>query len=200
MTKMETILSVVFFDGERETSIGNVAVYPSLNYKDFLSILSLKIGISPNQFSVYLADGKSPRKVPVTSKANFSEISREKDCWFLVVLRRSRDSRARRQRRKADHYRHQQQQPQAGNVMLLKRNNNDDFNNAILRNYDHYYNINDDCNINGGVATDCDVLVCEECVRAKETGREVGFHWCVYDAVTFGFRSPAGPIARPVKG
>ncbi|ESR43314.1 hypothetical protein CICLE_v10012818mg [Citrus x clementina] len=199
MTKMETIFPVVFFDGERETSIGNVVVYPSLNYKAFLSILSLKIGISPNQFSVYLADGESSRKVPVTSKANFSEMSREKDSCFLVVLRRSRDSRARRQRRKADHYQRQQQQqpPLAGNVMLLKRNNNDDFNNTILRNYDRYYNINDDYNINGG---DCDVLVCEECVRAKETGREVGFHWCVYDAVTFGFRSPAGPIARPVKG
>lgn len=47
----------------------------------------------------------------------------------------------------------------------------------------------------GGVA-----VVCEECSRAKAMGREVGFHWCAYDAVTFGFRSPAGPISRPAKG
>lgn len=40
---------------------------------------------------------------------------------------------------------------------------------------------------------------CEECVDAKMNGRSPGFHWCVYDKITFGFRSPAGPIERPVK-
>ena len=39
------------------------------------------------------------------------------------------------------------------------------------------------------------VVVCEECNK-----REVGFHWCIYDVATFRFKSPAGPIARPVKG
>lgn len=37
---------------------------------------------------------------------------------------------------------------------------------------------------------------CEECSR----GMDGGFHRCVYDAVTVCFRSPAGPVARPVKG
>ena len=43
-------------------------------------------------------------------------------------------------------------------------------------------------------------LVCKDCENAKVIGRDVGFHQCVYDAVTFGFRSHAGPIARPGKG
>ena len=49
--------------------------------------------------------------------------------------------------------------------------------------------------VNDNAAVRNSVVVCEECNR-----REVGFHWCVYDAVTFGFKSPAGPIAQPVKG
>lgn len=177
---METLFPVVFFDGERETSIGNVAVHPATDYKTLQSILSLKIGISPNQFSVYLVNGVTSRKIPVTAKSNFAAICWERDCCLLVVLKRSRDSRARRQRRKPSE---QQQQP-AGNVMLLKRNNDVKVNNAIMSN-------NNDHNVLNGV--------CEECERAKQTGREAGFHWCVYDPVTFGFRSPAGPIARPVK-
>ncbi|XVF07543.1 hypothetical protein REPUB_Repub06bG0148100 [Reevesia pubescens] len=43
-------------------------------------------------------------------------------------------------------------------------------------------------------------VVCEECDNAKVFRREVGFHWCVHDAVTSGFRSHAGPVARPGKG
>jgi hypothetical protein len=36
---------------------------------------------------------------------------------------------------------------------------------------------------------------CHEC----ESARQPGFHWCVRDAITVGFRSPVGPIERPVK-
>ena len=44
--------------------------------------------------------------------------------------------------------------------------------------------------VNGIAAVRNGVVVCEECNR-----REVGFHWCVYDAVTFGFKSLAGLIS-----
>ncbi|KAL5215426.1 hypothetical protein ABZP36_006827 [Zizania latifolia] len=40
---------------------------------------------------------------------------------------------------------------------------------------------------------------CPECEAAAAALREPGFHWCVRDAVTVGFRSPVGPIERPVK-
>ncbi|OVA07135.1 hypothetical protein BVC80_1289g54 [Macleaya cordata] len=39
------------------------------------------------------------------------------------------------------------------------------------------------------------IIVCQECAK----GRPIPFHWCVYDTITVGFRSPAGPIARPSK-
>ncbi|WOL15656.1 hypothetical protein Cni_G24437 [Canna indica] len=40
---------------------------------------------------------------------------------------------------------------------------------------------------------------CGECEAASAEGRSPGFHWCVHDAVTVGFRSPVGPIQRPPK-
>ena len=49
---------------------------------------------------------------------------------------------------------------------------------------------NDVIFVNGNVAVRNSVVVCEDCNR-----REVGFHWCVYDAVTLEFKSLASPIA-----
>ncbi|EEC78288.1 hypothetical protein OsI_17997 [Oryza sativa Indica Group] len=40
---------------------------------------------------------------------------------------------------------------------------------------------------------------CPECEAAAAMMREPGFHWCVRDAVTVGFRSLVGPIERPAK-
>ncbi|KAG6433879.1 hypothetical protein SASPL_105498 [Salvia splendens] len=98
---------VVFFDGEREMNIGEVRVNPTLEYKPFQHMLSQKIGISPNQISIYLVDRrknpKSPfsedrRRIPITGKVNFALICRQKECCFLVVLKRSRKSRNRREK------------------------------------------------------------------------------------------------------
>ncbi|KAK2655403.1 hypothetical protein Ddye_008455 [Dipteronia dyeriana] len=183
---METIFPVIFFDGDREINIGSVVVHPSLDYKSLQSTFSRKIGLSPNQFSVFLADRKTSRKIPITGKANFSAISREKDCLFLVVIRSSRDSRSRRQKR-------QPEQPVA-DVMLLKRNI--DFFEKDLEKRENYLSKTgpggDRKGANGGV------FVCEYCVRDQQAGGAVGFHWCVNDTVITGFRSKAGPIARPV--
>lgn len=98
---------VVFFDGEKEMNIGEVRVNPTLEYKPFQHMLSQKIGISPNQISIYLVDRrknpKSPfsedrRRIPITGKVNFGLICRQKECCFLVVLKRSRKTRNRRER------------------------------------------------------------------------------------------------------
>nr|KYP42858.1 hypothetical protein KK1_035705 [Cajanus cajan] len=40
---------------------------------------------------------------------------------------------------------------------------------------------------------------CDVCLKAKTSGVDDGFHLCVHDAVTVGFRSPAGPISRPAR-
>ncbi|EPS68389.1 hypothetical protein M569_06383 [Genlisea aurea] len=98
---------VVFFDGEREMDIGYVAIGPEMQYKPFQLMLAQKIGISPNQISIYFVDrNKSPkppfseerRRFPVTGKVNFAAICRMKECSFLAVLKRSRKSRNRRMR------------------------------------------------------------------------------------------------------
>ncbi|EYU18125.1 hypothetical protein ABFS82_10G062100 [Erythranthe guttata] len=99
---------VLFFDGEREMNIGDVKIHPTLEYKPFQLMLSQKIGISPNQISIYLvhlprSNHKSPfpeerRRIPITGKVNFGLICRQRDCCFLVVLKRSRKSRNRRER------------------------------------------------------------------------------------------------------
>ncbi|KAL3646939.1 hypothetical protein CASFOL_009483 [Castilleja foliolosa] len=98
---------VVFFNGEREMDIGDVRINPALEYKPFQLMLSQRIGISPNQISTYLVNRKnsfkSPlsgdrRRVPITGKTNFGSICRQKDCCFLVILKRSRKSRSRRER------------------------------------------------------------------------------------------------------
>lgn len=98
---------VAFFDGEKEINIGSVKINPALQYKPFQLMLSQKIGISPNQISIYLVDTRKVpalpfpeyrRRIPITGKVNFGLICRQKDCRFLVVLKRSRKSRNRRER------------------------------------------------------------------------------------------------------
>ncbi|KAK0584883.1 hypothetical protein LWI29_020307 [Acer saccharum] len=186
---METIFPVIFFDGDREINIGNVVVHPSLDYKSLQSTFSRKIGLSPNQFSVFLADRKTSRKIPITGKANFSAISREKDCLFLVVMRGSRDSRSRRQKR-------QPEQP-VSDVMLLRRNIG--FFVKDLEKGEKYLTKTGPGGGGGGQKeANGVVFACEHCVRDQQTGGAVGFHCCVNDTVITGFRSKAGPIARPV--
>lgn len=103
----EPAFPVVFFDGEKEMNIGSVKINPGLQYKPFQLMLSQKIGISPNQISIYIVDTRKVpelpfteyrRRIPITGKVNFGLICRQKDCRFLVVLKRSRKSRNRRER------------------------------------------------------------------------------------------------------
>ncbi|KAL3536035.1 hypothetical protein ACH5RR_004496 [Cinchona calisaya] len=91
---------VIFYDGEREINIGEIRVQPMLEFKTFQMMISQKIGISPNQISIYLVHHSSSpeerRKTPITGKVNFSFIIRQKDCFFLVILKRSRKWRKNR--------------------------------------------------------------------------------------------------------
>ena len=154
------VFPVAFYDGEREINIGNVRIHPSLDYKTFQSILSQKIGISANQITIYLVEGKrskfSPeihRKILITGKANFSVIAREanKECFFLVVLKRSRRDR-RRNKPKQSSVELGEYLPESAflrpqwpeNILLLRRNQNQnetDLINSKLSDYaSPYYN------------------------------------------------------------
>ncbi|XWS59397.1 hypothetical protein CRYUN_Cryun08bG0118100 [Craigia yunnanensis] len=208
---------VVFFDGECETGIGDVVIHQAMDFKAFQSILSRKIGISPHQFSVYIADSNNSRnRVPITGKVNFSAVSRKTDCFFLVVLKRSRRSGTRKGKNEESSppAAAMKKEPPA-NVMLLRRGgdggNNlmdarvftglDEFERRVrdLQMEKERYLVNLG-RANLRIERESKSLVCENCENAKVIGRDVGFHRCVYDAVTFGFRSHAGPIARPGKG
>ncbi|CAI9779805.1 unnamed protein product [Fraxinus pennsylvanica] len=144
-----TAFPVVFFDGEREMNIGSVYIDAAMQYKRFQLMLSHKIGISPNQISIYLVDLKrnskfeDRRRIPITGKVNFAFISGEKDCCFLVVLKRSRKSRNRRVRMNGLEFAdnlpeydyspepEREQEPELENLILLRRNEPVPFSNLI---------------------------------------------------------------------
>lgn len=216
--KAEASFPVVFFDGEQKTCLGNVVVSRSLNFKIFQSIISEKLVLSPYQFSIYLTDTRCGSRIPVIGNFDFSAISCGKDCFFLIVLKRSKRERRRKSREMAEIMQNRVDLP--ANVMLLRRDgntiaiNNVEFSNLDLGRTGYERRVSELQmekerylmkmglgfeGLNLEAERTNKVVVCEECSRAKETDGDVGFHWCVHDTITFGFRSPAGPIARPVK-
>ncbi|GMH09994.1 hypothetical protein Nepgr_011835 [Nepenthes gracilis] len=255
--------SVIFFDGDREIDIGNVVVQPSMQFKTFQSMISQKIGISPHQITIYFEKSSSPssfksyRRIPITSKFNFASIVAERNCFFRVVLKRSR--RVRRRPRKQiveedDSYSIHSDIISPENFLLLRRNHDSPFDaptgfpvhEQIVRS-DNWYTrseYTDYANrmkflerekeryltslyLNSNAYSEIDIysrrderfghertsddgaassgwersiVVCDLCMNANmEVDQTLPFHCCKYDAVTVGFRSPAGPIARQSK-
>jgi len=75
------------FDGETETNLGIVTVYPTTNIKTLLSKLSHKIGISPHQFSVFIADQNSDQKIPFIGMVNIPALACDDDAYAFYVKR-----------------------------------------------------------------------------------------------------------------
>ncbi|KAI3747097.1 hypothetical protein L6452_09542 [Arctium lappa] len=96
------VFPVVLYDGEREMDVGNIKIHHTLDFKQFQIMLKETIGISYNNLTTYLVESsksKSPserRKILITGKVNFSVLVRETNCYFLVVLKRSRRDRRRK--------------------------------------------------------------------------------------------------------
>lgn len=190
---------VVYFDGATESNVGEITVDSSFSFNKFLSFLSHKIGISSHQFSVYLATFGTNQRIPITAKVNFADIARTAaaaSSFFFV----KRSKRIRRGKPRGKATKDNIITPPLGNVVLLRRD-------AVLpfpgfektsgrAEYDKRLR---DLQIEkelylmrmgiGGV-------ICKECL----IGLDDGFHRCIFDAVTACFKSPAGPIARPVRG
>ncbi|MED6140860.1 hypothetical protein PIB30_097525, partial [Stylosanthes scabra] len=201
--------SVVYFDGDTESTLGQFTVDASFNFNKLLSFLSQKIGMSPHHFSVHLAT--SNRKIPITAKVNVAAIvaadSATAASSFFYV-RRSRRPKRNRTRSKGsrnggtnDSINHNFSSP--ANVVLLRRNNVVPFSGAavpILSRVEYEKRLMElqmeKERFMLKMATGGGGAACKQC----SAGMDSGFHWCVYDAVTVGFRSPAGPVARPVRG
>lgn len=220
---------VVFFDGEHDTRIGDLVVLPTLEFKGLQLMISERIGISPHQFSIFLVNReKRGSRIPVTAKTDFSKIYLEKDWVFLVVLKRSRrERRIKGQEMINGNSVRLRFDPPPGKLMLLRRDNNSvaingnglsgldsgrvEYERRVrdLQMEKERYLMSMDLGMDPGWGVEGLRLgeaerrdrnvVCEECLRAKRTGMDPGFHWCVDDTVTFGFRSSVGPIARPIK-
>lgn len=186
---------VVFFDGEREMNIGSIRVYPLLEFKAFQLMLSQRIGISPNQISIYLCDRKSSkfedrRRIPITGKSNFGLIAVEKNCFFLVVLKRSRKSRNKKAAKMEF----------AGGIspenLILLRRTDPEMNHLG-------YGFGSGSQFYDNLYPDPFLMMmkskCEEC-KGRNGNEEIsGFHHCTNDPVIFGgYRSRFGPVGGPV--
>lgn len=216
-------LPLCFYDGKCEFNIGQVKIHSSLDYKAFQSILSQKIGISPNQMSIYFVDrSDNPKpmhqsRVLITGKASFNLILQGKDCTVLVVLKRSRKDR--RQRSKLtnlanpSYYFNENNLVPGPNNFYLPGRNVPVYLARLLLPYCDQFAVQESLNYNNHfrnlynyptveqpkvIPERCNYYrYCEECMSARRQGKAVQFHLCVNDAVTVSFRSPAGPVARP---
>ncbi|KAL4560671.1 hypothetical protein LXL04_032824 [Taraxacum kok-saghyz] len=224
------VFPVVLFDGERETDVGDVKIHQDLLFKEFQMKLSQMIGISYNNLTTYLVDSRKSkisterRKILITGKVNFAVIVRERNCYFLVVLKRSRRDRRRKPSNRSD-----LDFPLAHDDLSRIHWNQLDMNDAQMSGFSPYYYderfhdlliqrenyvnmiLNSRYGFDSPLNTNFPKIeevypkvqslgnrtLCEDCTAAQKQGKAAEFHLCVYDQVIQdGFRSPAGPISR----
>ncbi|KAK1429272.1 hypothetical protein QVD17_11478 [Tagetes erecta] len=93
---------VILYNGERQINVGNIEINPTTDFHTFRTILKHMTGISHNNLTSYLVESprfetqSDRRKILITNKADFNVLIREKNAYFLVVLKRSRRERRRR--------------------------------------------------------------------------------------------------------
>lgn len=114
MESFATPYQVVFYDGEQEHDKGVVGVHSVLSFKRFQALMSQKTGIPANQLSAVfvcrrtLKDTDKRQKLPINENTNFNIIlnqhnpSREKDCHFLVSIKKSKKERKGTRKRNAE--------------------------------------------------------------------------------------------------
>ncbi|KAL3688457.1 hypothetical protein R1sor_014766 [Riccia sorocarpa] len=114
MESFATPYSVIFYDGEQEHDKGHVGVHSVLTFKRFQAIMSQKTGIPAYQLSSVfvcrrtLKDTEKRQKLPINENTNFNIIlnqhnpSREKDCHFLVSIKKSKKERKVTRKRNAE--------------------------------------------------------------------------------------------------
>ncbi|KAK1429274.1 hypothetical protein QVD17_11480 [Tagetes erecta] len=168
------------------------------------------------------------RKLLITSKTDFNVLMGEKNAYFHVVLKRSRRERRRRRMnnriclelspkdlldyRYNNNFTTQMEESRIKveiwlHELHMQRMN--DMNNVMM--HDEYLNYEYASHVNGNFPNVTEEYIplversvnrgtCEDCDRANERGLKPEFHMCVYDDVVEGFfRSPAGPISRPLR-
>lgn len=114
MESFATPYPVMFYDGEREHDKGQIGVHSVLTNKRFQALLSQKIGLPANQLSAVFVcrrtakDTDKRQKLPINDNTNFNIILNqhnpiwEKDCHFLVSVKKSKKERKGSRRRSAE--------------------------------------------------------------------------------------------------
>ncbi|KAK1429276.1 hypothetical protein QVD17_11482 [Tagetes erecta] len=93
---------VILYNRERQINVGDIEINPTTDFHSFRTILKQMTGISYNNLTSYLVESRTSetqsdrRKLLITSKTDFNILMREKNAYFLVVLKRSRRERRRR--------------------------------------------------------------------------------------------------------
>nr|GEV88908.1 S-locus glycoprotein domain-containing protein [Tanacetum cinerariifolium] len=182
------IFPLVLYDGEREIDVGHVKIRASLDFKQFQMMLKETIGISYNNLTTYFVDSnktKVPserRKTLVTGKVNFEVLMREKDCYFLVVLKRSRRDRRRKPNKTSGFeyvYNPVNEYLMYLNNHMMKESYVNRFMNWNNCGFYPQLNVNFSSFVEGGRGR----ASCEECTKAEKLGMKAAFHFCVYDDV-----------------
>lgn len=114
MESFATPYPLIFFDGEQEQDKGFVGIHSVLTFKRFQSLLSQKTGIPPNQLSAVfvcrktLKGSEKKQRLPINSNTNFNILlnqhnpNKERDCYFLVSMKRSKKERKGSRKRGAE--------------------------------------------------------------------------------------------------
>ncbi|KAH9317342.1 hypothetical protein KI387_019111 [Taxus chinensis] len=100
MESFATAYPLVYFDGDQKYNKGHVGVHSLLAYRRFQAMVAQLTGIPPNQQStVFVCRRTKRQRLPVNENTNFNIIlnqhnpNREKDCHFLVSVKKSKRDR-----------------------------------------------------------------------------------------------------------
>ncbi|MCO5610365.1 hypothetical protein L7F22_064601 [Adiantum nelumboides] len=115
MESFATPYPVIFHDGEREHDKGHIGVHSVLTFKRFQALLSQKVGLPAGQVSAVFVCRRTAKdtdtkrqKLPINENTNFNIIlnqhnpKSEKDCHFLVSMKKSKKERKGSRRRSAE--------------------------------------------------------------------------------------------------
>ncbi|GKA99219.1 hypothetical protein Tco_0827156 [Tanacetum coccineum] len=160
------IFPVHLYDGRSEITAGNIKIHSDLHFKQFQFNLSQLLGISYNNITTYLIDNHNRRKILITGRVNFAVLLREVNCYFLVVLKRSRRDRRKKvpENLSPAGYGYDDEQLRDYMNMIYSSSLNANF--PAIKDV---YGRNDNR------------LKCEECLVAVKENKVPEFHCCVHD-------------------
>ncbi|KAH0471080.1 hypothetical protein IEQ34_000803 [Dendrobium chrysotoxum] len=200
LTSYPASFPIIFFNGIKEVDVGNILMSPSISFKIFKRLISLKLGIPARQILTYLVRQNNARssmeirrKVQINELSDFAVIIKERGCFILAVLKRF--------------------PMKCWNVdvpvAVGLRHWNFESRLDFMQRQREMYPMLDACTslapkamktVTSSELVDATEksVVYKECISAQE-GRTIDFHCCVYDEITVGFHTTAGPIQRPSK-